>query len=154
MHIFKRLDNINSEIESNKEGDNLTRINTPSLSRNKVLVVDDNADIALFFKKGLELSGFEVETFVNPKEALSRFKQGYYHLLLIDIRMPEMSGFELYRRIRDKDKKPKVCFITSFLNYYESLKESYPEFGSACLIQKPISIEDLLKHIKRELNYF
>ena len=116
--------------------------------------MDDDADIASTFKKGLEINGFRVDLFVSARESLFRFKPNYYHLLLIDIRMEEMSGFELYRRIREKDKKPRVCFITSFLNYYESLKENYPEIDSTCLIAKPITIKYLIKHIKAELNKY
>ena len=118
----------------------------------RILVVDDDSDIALTFKKGLQVHGFLVDAFIDPQEALSRFKPNYYHLLLIDIRMPNMSGFELYRRIRKKDKNTKVCFITSFHNYYQSLKENYPEIDSMRLIQKPIEIENLITHIISELN--
>jgi DNA-binding response OmpR family regulator len=113
--------------------------------------VDDDADIALTFKNGLESIGFQVEAFVSAQELLSYFKPDYYSLLLIDIRMEEMSGFELYKRIREKDNKPRVCFITSFPNYYESLIENYPEFELTCLIAKPITIENLIARIKAEL---
>jgi DNA-binding response OmpR family regulator len=126
--------------------------NLTKLNQKRILVVDDDADIALTFKKGLETNGFHVDVFFSARESLSRFKPNYYHLLLIDIRMEEMSGFELYRRIRERDKQPKVCFTTSFLNYYESLKENYPEIDSTCLIAKPITIEYLIKRIKAELN--
>jgi DNA-binding response OmpR family regulator len=120
-------------------------------NRKRILVVDDDSDIAYTFKKGLEIGCFDVEIFLNPVEALSHFKPNYFDLLLIDIRMPNMSGFELCRRIRKKDKNPKVCFTTSFPNYYQSLKENYPEINSACLISKPVAIENLINHINAEL---
>jgi DNA-binding response OmpR family regulator len=146
------LNYIRSEAESDGNGVDFPSSDNTSLSRIRILVVDDDADIAFTFKIGLELNGFHVEVFNDPREALYVFKPNYYHLLLIDIRMPEMSGFELYRRIRERDKKAKVCFTTSFLNYYQSLKANYPEIDSTCLIPKPITIGQLISHIKTELD--
>jgi DNA-binding response OmpR family regulator len=137
------LNYISSKTKSDK--------NSSKISQNRILIVDDDADIALTFKNGLENNGFQVEAFISARELLSQFKPDYYSLLLIDIRMEEMSGFELYKRIREKDKKPRVCFITSFLNYYESLIENYPEIELTCLIAKPITIENLITRIKAEL---
>jgi two-component system response regulator ResD len=62
--------------------------------------VDDEKDITFMFRSGLERNGFTVEVFNDPLEALSHFKPEYYDLLLLEVRMPGMSGFELCREIR------------------------------------------------------
>ena len=98
------------------------RIDSPS-NQPRILVVDDDYDAAITFKIGLENNGFKVDMFTDPLEALSHFRAGYYHLLLVDIRMATMSGFQLYSRIIKVDSKIKVCFTTAFVEYYNSLRQ-------------------------------
>jgi two-component system, OmpR family, response regulator ChvI len=126
----------------------------------RILAVDDDPDILLAFKKGLEeqahMSKFggtkmQVDTYANPKQALSSFKAGVYDLLLIDIRMPDINGFELYRELNKIDARPKVCFITAYELYYDALKKDFPGLDTGCFIKKPISIEDLAVKIREEL---
>jgi two-component SAPR family response regulator len=73
-------------------------------------------------------------------------------LLIIDIRMPDMTGFEFYQKINKIDNKAKVCFITAFEVYYRALLEKFGDLERKCFIQKPISIDDLVKRIQKELN--
>jgi FixJ family two-component response regulator len=86
------------------------------------LIVDDESDITLAFDMILEMNGFEVDTYNDPLLALSNFKPDSYGLALLDIRIPKMNGFELYRKIKDIDKKIEVCFITAFEDYHMSSK--------------------------------
>ena len=124
------------------------------------MLVDDDADILLTFKKGLEEvqntkvegANLQVDTFADPKEALTSFKAGVYDLLLLDIRMPNINGFELYEGLNEIDDKPKVCFITAYDLYYDALKKDFPELDVGCFIKKPISIEDLAIKIRKELS--
>lgn len=130
----------------------------------RILLVDDDHDILLTFKEGLEeqddvdkskifVDGakIQVDTFADPREALSSFKAGVYDLLLLDIRMRDMNGFELYEELKKIDDKPKVCFITAYELYYEALRKDFPKLDVGCFIKKPISIEDLAKKITEEL---
>ena len=131
----------------------------------RILLVDDDHDILLTFKEGLEeqdddidkskifVDGakIQVDTFADPKEALSSFKAGVYDLLLLDIRMRDMNGFELYEELKKIDDKPKVCFITAYELYYEALRKDFPKLDVGCFIKKPISIEDLATKISKEL---
>ena len=117
----------------------------------KILIVDDDPDIILSFKNGLESYGFEVDSFNDPLLALKNFKANFYDLLLIDIRMPNMTGFEFYQEINKIDNKAKVCFITAFEVYYRALLEEFADLYQKCFIQKPISIDKLVKRIKTEL---
>lgn len=118
----------------------------------KILIVDDDSDITLAFKKGLESDGFNVDVFNDPQEALSNFEASKYDLLLLDIRMPKMNGFELYKEMDKIDNHVKVCFITAFEVYYEALREVFPSMEVECFIRKPIEIGNLVKRIKNELN--
>jgi two-component system, OmpR family, response regulator ChvI len=122
--------------------------------------VDDDPDILLAFKMGLEDDKstalgegvkVQVDTFADPKEALTSFKAGIYDLLLLDIRMPNINGFELYEELKKIDDKPRVCFITAYELYYDVLKKDFPELDVGCFIKKPISIEDLATKIRKEL---
>ena len=101
--------------------------------------------------------------FNDPIQALSGFKSGLYDLALIDYKMPNMNGFELYREIRKIDERVKICFVTAFEVYYEELKKkihsslnSSPpqQYGEdvKCIIQKPIDLDELIKRIEQELN--
>lgn len=118
----------------------------------KILVVDDEPDITTSVKNGLERKGFEVHTHNDPLKALENFKPDVYDLMLIDIRMPKMSGFELYREIKKKNEgKTKICFFTAFEVYYEEFRKMFPNLEVKCFIRKPITISDLVTHINSEL---
>jgi DNA-binding response OmpR family regulator len=130
---------------------------------NRILLVDDEFDITTVFTLALEDNGFEVDAFNDPIQALSGFKSGSYDLALIDYKMPNMNGFELYREIRKIDDKLRVCFITAFEVYHEELKKKFQSSSNAsaqykqgvdvkCFIQKPIDIDELVERIKEELN--
>lgn len=119
-------------------------------NKKRILIVDDEKDITGTFKMALEQQqeGFEVVTYNDPELALSQFKENWFDLLLLDIKMPNMSGFELYRRLREIDSKPKVCFITAFDVYYDEFKKVFPSLEVKCFLRKPISISDLVEQVK------
>ena len=112
------------------------------------MIVDDEQDITSTFDMILQMNGFEVDTYNDPLLALSNFKPNSYGLALLDIRMPVMNGFELYKKIKDIDNKIEVCFITVFEDYRQEFKESFPELEEAkYFIRKPKAIEDLVTHV-------
>ena len=119
----------------------------------KVLIVDDEPDVNLSLKMTLEENGFKIDSFTYPLSALENFKEraaGVYDLLILDIKMPEMNGFELYRQIKKIDDKVKVCFLTAGEMDYEQFgKELFPALDKNCYIQKPIENETLIKRINR-----
>lgn len=120
------------------------------MATKKILIVDDEADITFTLKEGIQKSGsFSVDTFNDPQLALSNYKSDYYDLLIIDIRMPSMTGFELYRKIREMDSKVTVCFITAYETYYEKFRqEFFPLEEIKGFIRKPIQVEDLERFVK------
>ncbi len=114
----------------------------------KVMIVDDEQDITTIFKIGLENNQFIVTTFNDPIEALSRFKPGLYDLIILDIRMPGLNGFQLYTKIRDIDDKVKVCFLTAFEEARVEFKSSFPHLEEVrCYLKKTISVLDLVKRL-------
>ena len=119
-------------------------------NNNRILVVDDEPDLTKISVMALEYYGYKVDAFNDPKEALSKYKPGSYDLIILDIKMPEMNGFELYREIKKKDNKTKVCFLTASELYYKEFREK--EFRSLdrnLFIRKPINNEELAKEINK-----
>lgn len=120
----------------------------------RVLIVDDEPDINLALKIVLEENGFQVNTFTDPFLALENFRKeaGMYDLLILDIKMPDMNGFELYKQIKKIDDKVKVCFLTAGeMDYEQFRKELFSALDENCYIQKPIETETLIKRLNRIL---
>ena len=118
----------------------------------RVLIVDDEEDVTLFLETALKDHGFEVTAFNDPVEALSSFKAGMYDLILLDIRMPKMNGFELYQKLEEIDGSARICFMTAYEVYYEALRELFPDsYSSVCFIKKPFTVQDLVKRITKEM---
>jgi DNA-binding response OmpR family regulator len=113
--------------------------------------VDDEPDIAAAFRLGLKNYGFDADSYDNPITALSNYKSGQYELLLLDIRMPLMNGFELYKQIRNMDKNVKVCFITAFDINYEDFKNAFPTMTLRHFIKKPVALDELARELKQKL---
>jgi DNA-binding response OmpR family regulator len=121
----------------------------------KVLLVDDEPDLNLTLKLNLEENGFKVDSFTDPLVALENFRgeAGQYELLILDMKMPQMNGFELYRQIKKIDDKVKVCFLTAGeMDYEQFRKELFPALDNNCYIQKPIENEMLIKRLNRILS--
>jgi DNA-binding NtrC family response regulator len=127
----------------------LTTNGNKSLVRpRKILLVDDDADVVSTFKMILEMNNFEVDAYTSPLSALSSFKPNEFGLLILDVRMPVMNGFELFKKIKNIDSRIEACFITAFEDYREEFKESFPMLDEAKhFIRKPKAIEDLVNHV-------
>jgi DNA-binding response OmpR family regulator len=126
----------------------------------RILIVDDDADVSITFKAGIEETNnnndankrIEVYTSNNPVVAFSEFKPAFYDLLLVDINMPHMNGFELCEKILAVDINVKVCFMSSVEINREALREIYPAISLGCFITKPVTIDYLVKRIMSELD--
>jgi DNA-binding response OmpR family regulator len=118
----------------------------------RILLVDDEPDVATTYKMGLERDGFTVDAFTDPQAALDHFKQYYYAMLITDIRMPDMNGFELYREIRKKDEKIKVAFMTAFEIYESEFSKVFKNTEVKLFFKKPVSLSELVSRVKEELN--
>ena len=122
----------------------------------RILLIDDEPDITFTIKDILEDNGFQIDSFNDPILALNSYKSNFYDLVILDIKMPKMDGFELYIKIREKDPKVKICFLTASEMYYEKFRKARLEFGRIigedCFIQKPIKNEDLIKKLTAIMN--
>jgi DNA-binding response OmpR family regulator len=123
---------------------------TTQANKARILVVDDEVDITLSIKTVLEGDQFQVDSFNDPVAAFNNFKAGFYDLLILDIKMPKMNGFQLYREIKNIDDKVKVCFLTALSemhDYEEFKREVFPKAGERYFIQKPVENQTLLKRL-------
>jgi two-component SAPR family response regulator len=126
----------------------------------RILIVDDDTDVTLTFKVGIEQTNnnndankrIEVHTANNPVVALSEFQPNFFDLILLDINLPNMNGFELCEKILDIDINVKVCFMSSGEINREALREIYPAISLGCFIRKPVTIDYLVKRIWSELD--
>ena len=116
----------------------------------RVLIVDDEADVNLLFKILLEESNqVIVHSYTDPVEALRNFRKGFYDLVLVDVKMPKMDGFELYREITRIDPKVRICFLTASEKYYEQFRkeEIAAILDENYFIQKPIENTEFIKKV-------
>jgi len=125
-----------------------------------ILIIDDDADLTTTFKAAIEdgNNGYdvnkriEVYTSNDPVIVSSDFKPNYYDLLLVDINMPHMNGFELCEKIFAIDINVRVCLMSSGEINWEALREMYPTRQEGCFIRKPVTMDYLLKRIRSELD--
>jgi DNA-binding NtrC family response regulator len=127
---------------------------TQNTKRKRILVVDDQPDITLTIEVELEEEElFDVDSFNDPELALSSFKPGIYHLVILDIVMPKMDGFELYEELKKVDPDINVCFLTASQMYHEEIREEkHSVLDNELFIQKPVSIDDLIRKINNKIN--
>ena len=125
----------------------------PQQGQKRILVVDDEPDLTMVCSLALQYHGFKVDTFNDSQEALSNFRPGYYDLVILDIKMPKMDGFELYEKIKERDDKAKICFLTASESYYEEFrKKEYSALDKNLFIKKPIDNEELLKEVNKMMS--
>ncbi len=119
-------------------------------NKKNILIVDDETDVCLTLKVVLEGNGFKVYTFVDPTLELENFKSSRYDLLILDIKMPVMNGFQLYAQMKKIDLNIKALFLSALtdLQEYDAFKkEVFPTEGRRQFIQKPIENEEMLVRI-------
>ena len=122
----------------------------------KILLVDNETDITFALENALEHYGYSIDSYNDSMLALNSYKRNFYDLIILDIKMPNMDGFELFNKIKEKDPKVKICFLTaSELFYEEYRKKRYvlgEKLGEEYFIQKPIKTDDLVQKINALMN--
>jgi DNA-binding response OmpR family regulator len=117
----------------------------------RILLIDDEPDITFTIKDMLEDNGFEVSSFNDPILALNYYKVNFYDLVILDIKMPKMDGFELYTKLKEKDSQVEICFLTASEMFYEKFRKTRLVFsktiGEDYFIQKPIDTKDLVRRL-------
>jgi CheY-like chemotaxis protein len=136
------------QTKKDKKEETNRRATSDSKSK-RILLVDDEPDVTYAIKVVLENKGFVVDSYNDPTLALSDFKPGLYDLLLLDIKMPEVNGFELCQKIKEIDSNVKTCFLTASELFYDEYRrlEAYPRVNKEHFIQKPIRNEELIRKL-------
>ncbi len=152
-NVIKRLkDNGKSSIEI------ITTTEDKEQYWKRVLIVDDDPDVTTTFKVGIENSHFNsnkkigVHIFNDPRVALLDFQPNFYDLLLTDINMPYIDGFQLSEKILSIDLNVKICFMSAGEINRDALREIHPTLSFGCFIRKPVTIDNLIDRIMAELD--
>jgi DNA-binding response OmpR family regulator len=118
--------------------------------KKRILIVDDERDVCRTLEAILEKYGFDVDCFTDPSTALKDFKPDFYDLIILDIKMPEINGFELYNQFKSKDSKIKTLFLTALSTveaYITQPDNVFPKMGERHFVTKPVSNRDLLEQV-------
>jgi DNA-binding response OmpR family regulator len=100
----------------------------------------------------METGGFSVDVFNDSAGALRNFKPHFYDLVMLDLVMPKMDGFDLYKELRKQDPDVNVCFIMASGQYHEDLrKEECRTLDKVLFLHKPMSMKTLLAEINKRI---
>jgi two-component system, OmpR family, response regulator ChvI len=116
----------------------------------KILAVDDEPDLLTTLKRGLEMHGYDVDAFGRAADAI-KLDTRKYDMAILDIRMPDINGFQLARQLWQQNEKLPICFLTAFEIYESEAKKVMPDLRTYCFIKKPILPSELAKHIENHL---
>jgi CheY-like chemotaxis protein len=144
-HLQNQGSNLHTVVETKAK----VSLKPPFIKR--ILIVDDDPDVTLTFKTGLEAhyygddgkKRFEVYAYNDPLLAVKDFKPHFYDLLLTDIYMPNLSGFQLCEKLIELDVNIKICFMSALAVNIQALREVYRNVGFGCFIEKPVSIKKI-----------
>jgi two-component system KDP operon response regulator KdpE len=120
----------------------------PKEKKQCVLVVDDHAKVLRFIDIDLKLRGFEVITTTSGSEAVELVKSGKPDIVLLDIIMPGMNGFEVLKTLRDFTQLPVIAFSASPGNYHEAMR-----LGANDFMPKPFQPDEMVRRIKTLLSH-
>ncbi len=115
----------------------------------RLLIVDDEHDVADALKAGLQMRGFAVDVYYDPIKALANFKPGAYDLVISDIKMPRMNGFEMVYELKKVDADVQVIFLTGYVDLMKEVNKLFTRLNVREVIQKPIGIQQLVERINR-----
>ena len=121
------------------------------MSKRRILIIDDDPDINNLFKLFLEQDGYKVNAYTDPVDALYAFRKNTFDLILLDLKMPKMSGMLLYQKLRNIDPNLLFCFITADKEYIQHLKKNIAEIEKI-VIYKPILLSDLRSKVNSILS--
>jgi len=93
------------------------------------------------------MRGLSVDSFVDPEKALQAFKPNTYEVAILDIRMPKMNGFQLYRELMKRDDKLMVRFLTAFEEFRDEFRRAFPELDESRFIKKPTTIRKIAEEL-------
>jgi DNA-binding response OmpR family regulator len=119
--------------------------------KRRILVIDNDSDICTVYEMVLQDEGYDCNSYTDSVKALQEFKVGYYDLILLDVKMPGLSGFDLCKKIRELDNVVKIFFVTgsSSQALFEKISQDQdPLLKDVDYIQKPIANHELVNVIR------
>src|SRR5581483_1775059 len=132
---------------------NSQRNSGPEQQQKRILIIDDDPDIAIILRVVLKYKGFKTDSYTDPELAYKNFRDGFYDLILLDIKIPELDGFHFYQKIRETDGRVKIIFLTASEYYYEQFRRErgFDLLKQEFFLRKPIETEDLVQAINKLL---
>ncbi len=117
--------------------------------KNSILVVDDEEALRTVLSSELESEGYAVATAGDGDEAITVLQGKSFDLVLLDIKMPRVDGFEVLRFIKDRYPSTKVIMLTGFADLKNAIESK--KLGAEDFVSKPYDLVDLLTTIERVL---
>jgi DNA-binding response OmpR family regulator len=121
-------------------------VDTKNKKQKKIMIVDDDSDIANLFKVFLECNGYNVDAYTNPMDALKNFRKYSHNLIILDLKMPQMNGISLYQKIKEIDNKVIICPTTADKSLIQDLQKGITDIEKI-VIYKPVLLKDLKNKI-------
>jgi DNA-binding NtrC family response regulator len=118
--------------------------------KSSILVVDDEDALRTVLGGELVSEGYEVRTAADGDEAISELEKSTFDLVLLDIKMPRLNGFEVLKFIKEKHEKTKVVMLTGFADLKNAIESK--KLGADDFVSKPYDLVDLLTTIERVLS--
>jgi DNA-binding NtrC family response regulator len=115
--------------------------------KHKLLIADDEKNLRELYQTELEADGYDVETAANANEVLEKMEHQEYDVIVLDIKMPGMSGIELLQKIMARDKRQSVILNTA----YSSYRDNFMSWPAEAYVVKSSDTTELKQTIKRVL---
>lgn len=125
-----------------------------ALVKKRILLVDDDPKSCYILSVTLRLNNYHVAPYVDVEQALSEFQKDSYDLLMTNVSMAKMSGFELFHKVRTIDANVKVCFMVNHNNipdHSSEFRELFPDLPITGLADKPVTAEEVVRLVKEHL---
>ena len=121
--------------------------------KRRILAVDDEPDMTTILKMALERVGFSIDIFNDPVMALESYKPNQYDLVILDVKMQKMNGFELYNRLKKMDPGINVCFLTASTDVYREklMKETHCELSKDLFMDMPLRLKEIVDEVTKRM---
>jgi len=107
----------------------------------RILIIDDEPDIREILAEFCEMFGYNTITASNGEEGLKHFENNDIDLIICDLKMPDIDGFEFVKKVREKDKKIPVAICSGFID--DKTKDEIFSIGANFYLEKPFKMKDL-----------
>ena len=118
-------------------------------AKNRIMVVDDEEALRTVLSSELEGEGYEVGSAGDGQEAIDILTKQEFDLILLDIKMPNVDGFEVLKFVKDRHPKTKVVMLTGFADLKNAIESK--KLGAEDFVSKPYDLVDLLTTVERVL---